>query len=308
MNTVSARISFDERTQFLNWIVQNNFDQLTNRLAPLCDCKAFTFQNGSSPDYSNSDIQKLYLSRYAAAYYAEYYYVFEREILPRLTTSNPSILSIGTGVGLDLAAISHCLRQHNKSASPNLVGVDRVVWDTAKEVFGGFGGRIYQADLSLPESLASLDGTVFDLIVFPRSLGEIHSVIKEKLVEALSRIKCSDKHWIVSFARKEGNYLSKDALAFRKIAEHWSEKGYSTTANLDQYTRFTSSMAWRTICAPWWDYPSPVYDGLEKFHSLCSQLGVCSISGSCRDVFSRMRPMMKSDYSRWQVAEFRRKP
>jgi hypothetical protein len=308
MNSHSTRGSVDERTQFLTWIVQNNFDQLTKRVAPLCDCKSFSFQNGSSPNYSNSDIQKLYLARYAAAYYAEYHSVFELEILPKLNTKSPTVLSIGTGVGLDLAAMVHCLRQHEPSASPIMIGVDRVEWDAAAAVFGGIGGTFCQADLSAPDSLDRFDGTEFDLIVFPRSLGEIHSAIQEKLIQALSRIQCRDQHWVVSFARKEGNYLNQDMQAFRQIAAHWNEKGFSTSTNFDQYTEFSSSKAWRTVCSPWWDYPSSVYDGLEGFQSLCSQLGVCGISGSCRDVFSRMRPMMKSGYSRWQVAEFTRKP
>ena len=45
MSTIQQQRADDERTLFLNWIVEGNFNQLTKRVAPLCDCKAFSFQS-----------------------------------------------------------------------------------------------------------------------------------------------------------------------------------------------------------------------------------------------------------------------
>lgn len=308
MTTLAKDRRLDPRRKFLVDLVQSNFEHLANRGAPLCSCRDFSFQRGASPDYGDSDVQSLYLSRFAAAYYGEYHWVFENEILPKLKTSSPTILSIGTGSGLDLAAMAHCLQSQQKKFTPTLIGVDRTRWDAVQTVFPDLEARFVEADLGDAESLAILADTEFDVISFPRSLGEIYGVVRERLLGALDRVRCKRRHVIVSFARKEPVYLKQDVAAFKAIALRWEARGFRSDSELGEYSKFEPEDSWRVRCAPWWHFPSGVYDGLEHFQELCSQHQVCNESVICKSDFSRMRPMMKSGYARWQLAEFRRRP
>lgn len=301
------RLAVDEREKFITELVENSFDGLTQRASPLCSCRKFTFQRGESPNYDDPDIQKLYLARFAAAYYGEYHWVFENHILPRLKASNPSILSVGVGCGLDLAAFCHCLRKKQKGVGASFVGVDRADWEIAPLVHSGINGVFHQADLSNPDALDALAGMEFDIISFPRSLGEIYAKIPAQLLSALSLLKCKEHHFVVSFARTEEHYLNADSLAFNDIVKKWVERGFVPASDYGNLWCIKPESRWEEICNPWWRFPSRVYKGLGILQEYCPKRSECEDVDACKPDFERMLPIKWTRYTNWHFAEFTRK-
>lgn len=292
----------DPRSEFVASLVRANFRNLAESNKRLCSCRSFTYEQNLSPNYSDPEVQSLYLCRYGPAYFAEYYYVFEREVLPKFGRKPLNILSVGTGYGLDLAAFSHCTKQLKYPPIKGF-GVDVVGWNGAQSLLQAHNSGLYIRDAGALHEQRLLKNTPIDLVVFPRSLGEINNAIGSKLIESLSKLRYHDHHVILSFSRDNQFYANRDDVVLKEICDSKSQDFEST--GTPQPAKMPPKIGWKKHL-PWWSYPNDLKDRVKDIATSCSDYGVCSDQHVCKSVMTRS-PILFADTARWQIAEFKRK-
>lgn len=108
---------------YINNIFQD-FSEYVKNSEKLCDLNPFTFEAGNIPDYSNINIQQLYLLRYAFAYAFEYKRMYSK-ILKKLNTDTKlKITSFGCGPMIDYWSLCNACEEH----SFEYIGIDIIDW------------------------------------------------------------------------------------------------------------------------------------------------------------------------------------
>lgn len=175
--------------------------QSANRL--LCELKDLDFQAGHSPCYSNKWVQSLYLMRYFYAYFTEYYCLYFLT-LPQLD-SEPKVLSIGCGCGVDGAALYFA----SPSSNFQYTGYDIVDWELkATNFLPTIRGNIV---INLND-IATTTFPQSNVLMFPKSLSDIGDSVFTSFVNNLSADFFENKIIILSSIMAEGSGYDVDRM------------------------------------------------------------------------------------------------
>ena len=205
---------------FINSFLENaftKFKQYQSSNRHLCELKDLDFQAGHSPCYSNKWVQSLYLMRYFYAYFTEYYCLYQNT-LPCLET-DPKILSIGCGCGVDGAALYF--------ASPSLnfqyIGYDIVDWELNVK---NFLPSLPNIDIRL-DNITTTCFPISNVLMFPKSLSDIECSTFSSFVNNLSADFFEKKLIILSSIMAEGS--GYDVARMRIIVTKMESFGYKLT-------------------------------------------------------------------------------
>jgi hypothetical protein len=141
----------------------------------LCDLKTLTYEGGKTPDYSQAFVQQYYMLRIFPAYLFEYFSIYQKILEKKLVTPPLNVISIGCGCGVDYYGLDHALRYHRKYA-PGLryTGVDVVRWKYRDKLGRDDSVFFLKKDIS---EWGELDETDYNIIMFPKSIGEFPSTV-----------------------------------------------------------------------------------------------------------------------------------
>lgn len=102
-----------------------NIDEGVN----LCELKGLNFAAGCLPDYSNIQIQRLYLLRYTFAYGFEYTGIYSDAITMLNNPKKVSVASIGCGNFMDYWSLTQAINKKNIDCQVRYVGIDEIDWN-----------------------------------------------------------------------------------------------------------------------------------------------------------------------------------
>ena len=147
----------------------------------LCYLKCFKFTSDNIPDYNNEDIQRYYLLRFMLGYFCEYYIIYKTLIDMDFLANNYKILSIGCGCQIDFWGLKQAKQLHKQDIDINYTGLDIVEWlymDRCGE------GNVYFINQDIRE-LERLDEDDYNIIIFPKSIGEFDKITFNNLKKAI---------------------------------------------------------------------------------------------------------------------------
>lgn len=181
-----------------------------NNLHTCCVLKNIRYDGGNIPDYSQNIVQQLYLLRYSAAYLIEYYAIFKR-LIDMNFLDEYNVLSIGSGCGLDYYGLHFALSEISQELVNNIcyTGIDVINWNYKEDIDNDF---IYFLNEDITK-WDELDWDEYNIIMFPKSIGEFSNEGYNKLLEVFrnSTFK-NDRICLVSSVREKNEDIDVDRL------------------------------------------------------------------------------------------------
>ena len=244
---------------FINSFLENaftKFKQYQSSNRHLCELKDLDFQAGHSPCYSNKWVQSLYLMRYFYAYFTEYYCLYQNT-LPCLET-DPKILSIGCGCGVDGAALYFA----SPSFNFQYIGYDIVDWELKATNFlpTTKGNMVFNlndiATTTFPQS---------NVLMFPKSLSDIGDSVFTSFVNNLSGDFFEKKIIILSSIMAEG--IGYDVDRMRVIVAKMESLWYKLTKGNIEPIAFQNPKACCTYINS--TFPEKIKDFIGNLKNQC---------------------------------------
>jgi len=166
-----------------------------------CSLKDITYLGGNIPDYSKPEIQQLYLLKYFPAYLIEYYDIYNEIIKLEFLSTPFHILSIGTGCGIDYWGLEFALRNYemNSADYAYYTGIDKVNW-RYREKFENKDCSYINQDITRWEKL---DRDNYDIIIFPKSIGEFSQRDFQKLLSIMKHSNFKSPKMIIASSIRE---------------------------------------------------------------------------------------------------------
>ncbi len=110
-------------TQYLQGIYED-LQRYVDNDACLCKLKELNFEAGALPDYTDINIQQLYLLRYAFAYAFEYSRMYLNVLSQIDDVDYISVTSVGCGSMIDYWSMIHALEMKKLDCGIRYVGID----------------------------------------------------------------------------------------------------------------------------------------------------------------------------------------
>lgn len=188
-----------------------DFQEDLEREKYFCELKKFTFIGNELPNYQKKLHQRFYLLKYLPAYFTEYYYIYN-EILKADFLREYSILSLGCGCGIDLWGFKYAEQKRGTRTDLSYKGIDEVEWQYSN--FEGGKNNFEKINIKDIEKFESN----YNIITFPKSIGEFTEEVFDSLKETLKRTNFShSKIALVLSARKTRKI--EDKKRFDKIID-----------------------------------------------------------------------------------------
>lgn len=166
----------------------HDFVELAREKQNLDDCESMHYEATNAPNYRVAMVQLLYLLRYLPAYLAEYYQMYKTLLEKHFLIADPAVLSIGCGCGIDLWALAIALKDVKRDPRDlRWTGIDAVEWRHSDDVG-------LEAWFLTPRSIGEFDRLPeedYNVILFPKSIGELSEDELHKLLVAMGRTRLS---------------------------------------------------------------------------------------------------------------------
>lgn len=289
--------------------IMKDFKKYINNKDKYCKLKDFRFDNGHTANYSKKHIQQYYLLKYLPAYFTEYYYMYDDIMNYNFIKDDYNILSIGCGCGIDYWACNFNQKNNqNFDGEIRYTGLDIIDWNYWDDM--GKGDVYYLGeDIN---NMDELDEEEYNIIIFPKSIGELDNDTFNKLKEAIinTSFKC-DRLIIASSLRcAKMDYDKRRTNEIIKIFRE--EHHYSNLDSDAEYTYFEkkdNGYDYRiSDVLPEAEYPDEIKDYLTSFYKKCqgyidNDKKFCE--KQCNDVFTR-RPTTTMSQVRYKITRLQR--
>lgn len=255
-----------------------------------CKLKKFRFDSSNIPDYNMNLIQQYYLLKYLPAYLVEYYCIYLTIVQKKFICEDYNILSIGCGCGIDLWGCHFAMRDSAENYKIGYTGLDIVDWKYWDEC----GDEVYFLKENI-DRRTSLDENNYNVIMFPKSIGEFSTKDFEKLKMSIINTKfTSNKIILVASVRSTRTNIDIDRLVeLAKILK--DSNGYSILDNCNSYTYYKK----KDNGYPYrindiinnYLYPEHMKEYLINFYKNCqgyidNNKNCCE--DTCEDIFTRL--------------------
>lgn len=195
-----------------------------------CNLKNFRFDSKNIPDYNNYLIQQYYLLKYLPGYLVEYYCIYSTIIKEKFICEDYNILSIGCGCGVDLWGCDFAMEDSEEDYRIRYTGLDVVEWAYRDEC----GNEAYFLQQNINE-MKSLDEGDYNVIIFPKSIGEFSTEDFNKLKISIRDTEFSSDRLILATSLRKKR-IDDDLDRVAEIAKILRDsKGYSILDNMNSY-------------------------------------------------------------------------
>jgi hypothetical protein len=282
--------------------VFNDFREDLDRIGNFCQLKTFRFDMNNTPDYNNPIMQRLYLLRFLPAYLVEYYFMYNQMLNSNFINKTLNIISIGCGCGVDAWGGKFALDKYGHDLGMRYTGLDIVDWEYSDNV----GLNEYYFLHTDINELTELDEEYYNVIVFPKSIGEISNATFNCLIRVLSNTNFKDDRVVLlSSVRKSRDFVDVNRLA--TITDTFEQvHGYKCLDDRRQYY-FDDNERYLYEIYNNFIYPEDIKIFIKDLHTHCQGFinnGFESHEADCSDM-SRW-PILKTSQIKYQVLRLER--
>lgn len=279
--------------------IYEDFKEELSTYVTCCDLKDLRFNGGNIPDYSVKIIQQLYLLRYFVAYTIEYYRIYKK-LVDQNFLDYYNVLSIGAGCGLDYYGLYFALQKDHSDIC--YTGLDRIDWNYRES----FGNEEYYFENIDINDWSSLDWDEYNVIMFPKSIGEFDNQTFEGIMDTLKESNFNhDKICLISSVREQNDVIDTQRLVrIANVLEY--NHNYSCLDKPGDYRYYPNNDGFAKYY-PYFSYPP------EILELLLNLLGECSIyyfnGKACRNECSsnlNKWPMLRDGHVKFQVVRLER--
>ncbi len=284
-----------------------DFEHGLSSMERLCELKKVPFDSSHIPDYENIHVQQLYFLRYFPASLVEYYLI-SRKLISYNFLSHYKMFSLGCGANIDYYGFYYALRDHapaEQAGTFSYTGLDKTDWRYKEDL----GRRQYcyiNGDISLWNSLDAAD---YNVIIFPKSIGEFSNQVFDHVKTMLSHSNFTERN-IVLISSVRQQHSPTDMYRFEIIANLLRKNfGYTNLDNSTTYyhVRDTGTGFGLSKCCDAFYYPDTIKHFLEKLQSQCPIFKKHreSCETDCQDLLNR-NPILTARYIQFQINRFTR--
>ncbi len=266
----------------------------------LCKLLDTHFDGGKIPNYSDINIQQLYLLRYAYAYAFEYKYMYKSLIRSQPYQNMIEVTSIGCGSMIDYWSLSRVIEDR---CMINYNGIDTINWNYKFYEKPKDSISFYCMDVT--DYLHSR-GITSDIYIFPKSISELSLEKVKQIADCFCKDNISKDRFHLMFSlRTDEKNMSLDAHKTEILCDKLLDNGFNTKDRINKYSCFSNDIKNKNIHSIDIDFklPCAVIDFIKELYSFCPDFYQCINSDTCRNKLSRY-PILKCKYSAWQVFFF----
>jgi hypothetical protein len=234
-----------------------------------CKLKEFRFDSNNTPDYNDPTMQRFYLLRYMPAYLVEYYIMYKDMFQTNFLGENLNIISIGAGCGIDFWGCKFAADDLDQSINIRYTGIDITEWEYW-DTLGIDECYFLKQDIN---ELDMLDENNYNIIVFPKSIGELDDKTFNRLKYVIKNTDFScDKIILLSSVRTSRDFIDIDRLG-RIVNIFECAHDYSCLNSKTEYTYFEKDSndkycSLDRICSDF-TYPQHIRNFLTSLNSRC---------------------------------------
>lgn len=288
--------------------IYEDFYNYVSRCDNLCDLKSLHYQAGNLPDYSDINIQQLYLLRYAFAYAFEYKSMFLDLFKRKTYEEEIHVMSLGCGNAIDYWSLVQALKDIGEwQCKVHYRGIDAIDWNykIAPRKRDYFWVEEENAALTLQE----YDTLPFDVYFFPKSISEFSEQDFDIICNCFSRERIEkDEFHIMISLRLDSGSMNRDMRRSKMLVEAIKRNGYTTRDNPDVYTYFVEKEAGIRHLDSDFKYPDEALELLKSLKYQCEEYSMDEImcKDDCEKYLNR-QPALKVRNIRFQILSFSRK-
>lgn len=281
-----------------------DFKLEVENLESCCELKDLRFNNGNIPDYSIPIIQQLYLLRYFPAYFVEYYDIY-RDLLNKDFIDCYKVLSIGTGCGVDYYGLYFALKEKDASAVGDIcyTGIDLIDWSYRDTIENDW---IYFINDDITQ-WESLDWEEYNIIIFPKSIGEFTDVDFQKLLKVFENTHFNeDRIFLVSSIREQNDTIDTDRME-QILNVFEMTQGYHCLDDKSTYTHYTENVGLARYFKDF-SYPNDILEYITKLIDNCKVYEEnCyeSCEQNCATLLNKC-PILKTGHIKYQIKRLER--
>lgn len=270
--------------------IYEDFNRNLKEEKQYCVLKKFRFDGNNIPDYKNEILQQYYLLKYLPAYFAEYYYIYLKVIDSNFLVNNFNILSIGCGSGIDLWSIHYAIKNLKCDKKIRYTGLDIIEW----EYWDDCSEESYFIEQDVND-LIRLDENKYNIIVFPKSIGEFSLNSFNSLKEAINNTDFTSERIILIVSMRIKRVYS-DLERVKNIVSIFEDLGYIVKER--KWTKFKKKEIKKDITfnykikdiIPDLEYPKYIEKSMSEFYKKCegyTNNGDECCTESCEEIFKR---------------------
>ena len=272
-------------------MISDDFYQNLNMKKCYCELKQFRFDSNNIPNYNKQIFQQYYLLKYLPGYFVEYYYIYSSIINDKFIEDDLNILSVGCGAGIDLWSAHYAFLNNAYNRRIRYTGLDIVDWgywdDCDEEAY------FLNNDIN---HLNKLDEEEYNIIIFPKSIGEFDSRCFDKLKECIENTNFT-KEKIIFIASMRKARAQEDVSRFSEIISLMINKNYYALDNHNRWNIFRkkkNGYDYRiSDIISNLKYPSNIEELVTTFYKNCEGYkdnGLKCCESECKEIFTR-RPI-----------------
>lgn len=278
--------------------VHNDFLKEISRFKICCVLKDLRFNGGNIPDYNLEYMQQLYLLRYFPAYLIEYYDIY-KNIINLSFIDRYSVLSIGSGCGIDYYALYFALNQNHDLIC--YTGVDSCDWNYRDSL----GNHEYYFENIDINNWTKFDWDGYNVIIFPKSIGEFSNDTFNALLKAIEKSRFKSNRLILVSSLRSSRVDDDGERLTRIINVFENHHEYNCMDDKNNYIHYRQNVRLDEYF-PQFHYPNHI---LESITSLIENCDTYSRNGeACKDdcQYINKWPILKTGLIKYQIKRLER--
>ena len=294
-----------EITQYLQDIYEDLQSYVDNDVC-LCKFKKLNFEAGALPDYTDINIQQLYLLRYAFAYAFEYSRMY-LDVLSQMDDVNHiSVTSVGCGSMIDYWSLVHALEMKRKiDCSLRYVGIDKIDWNY--KIPQRQNDEVHYLVGNAKDFFANNSQFISDVYFFPKSISEFSESELNAMTNSFSLKKIQkSKFFICISLREEQGSMDRDIQKTKCLIEAISKNGFYTKWPYDRYAYYDCNDGIVSLDNDF-QYPPDALQFVTNLNMECVKYKIQEMNcqSDCQKYLRRW-PVLRVGHIRYQVIMFER--
>ena len=289
--------------EYINQIYVD-FKEENDRGKRLCHLKELTFEGGSLPDYTDIQIQRLYLLRYAFAYAYEYTNMY-LEVLEKMGNPiNISVASIGCGTMLDYWSLVQAIYKKGLNCSIKYTGIDEISWN-----YKILKRDMDNVSLGIGNAKGFFENNKFfcsDVYFFPKSISEFSEDEMDSICDSFGKKPIlKDTIYLCISLRSSDVSIGSDINRTKAIVDALERNGFKSDCKYNSYTSFDKSVGIKAYDNDYL-YPNEARDYVLHLNEKCANY--TSNGNNCYDNCLNLNryPVMKTGMICYQIIKFER--